>query len=120
MTLRHSSRAKFACLLLVLAGTLVMVNCGSSSSSSSSSTTTTTTPATNNSVALTVGFGPNGQAGGYYDGIFTTVSICQHGTSTCQVVDNVLVDTGFRRPAYPQLIFYHFSTELAGSRRGFH
>ena len=68
------------------------MNCGGGSSSSS--TTTTTTPSTNNSVALTVGFGPNGQAGGYYDGIFTTVSICQHGTTNCQVVDNVLVDTG--------------------------
>ena len=92
MTLRNFSGARLAFLFLVVAGALAIVNCGGGSSSSS--TTTTTTPSTNNSVALTVGFGPNGQAGGYYDGVFTTVSICQHGTSTCQVVDNVLVDTG--------------------------
>jgi hypothetical protein len=44
---------------------------------------------------LTVGFGPNGQAGGYVNGAYTTVTICVPGSTTnCQTVDNVLVDTG--------------------------
>jgi hypothetical protein len=95
MTLKNYLTAKFACLLLVMAGMLVLVSCGGGSSSSSSGTTTTTTPVVNNSVALTVGFGPNGQAGGYYNDITTTVTICPPGsTSNCQTVDNVLVDTG--------------------------
>jgi hypothetical protein len=47
-----------------------------------------------NTVAVTVGFGPNGQSGGYYDGVFTTVTVCQPGSTTCVTVPNVLVDTG--------------------------
>ena len=40
-------------------------------------------------------FGPNGQGGGYLNDITTTVTICQHGsTSNCQQIPNVLVDTG--------------------------
>ena len=47
-----------------------------------------------NTVPVTVSFGPNGQSGGYYDGIFTTVTVCEPGTTTCVPVPNVLVDTG--------------------------
>lgn len=47
-----------------------------------------------NTAAVSVNFGPEGQAGGYYDGIFTTVTVCQPGTTTCVSVPNVLVDTG--------------------------
>jgi hypothetical protein len=43
---------------------------------------------------MTVGFGPLGPSGGYVNGIFTSVTVCQHNTSNCQTVDNVLVDTG--------------------------
>ncbi|MGO8787917.1 MAG: DUF3443 family protein [Terriglobia bacterium] len=93
MTLKDSSAAMLARLLVVMMGMLVIVGCGGSNASSTS--TTTTTPATNNSTALTVNFGPNGQAGGYFNDITTTVTICQHGSTTnCQVVDKVLVDTG--------------------------
>ena len=49
---------------------------------------------TSNTVAVNVGFGPNGQSGGYYDGIFVTLNVCTPGTSTCVSVPNVLVDTG--------------------------
>ena len=43
---------------------------------------------------MTVGFGPLGQAGGYFNGIFTNITVCQPGTQTCATVNNVLVDTG--------------------------
>ena len=79
-------------LLIVATGLLLLVGCGGGSSTSTS--TTPTTPATNNTVPLTVGFGPNGQAGGYTNGVFTTVTVCAPNTSNCQVIDNVLVDTG--------------------------
>jgi hypothetical protein len=57
------------------------------------------TGATNtaNTVGVNIGFGPNGQSGQYYDGIFTTVMICEPGTpgtTPCATVQNVLVDTG--------------------------
>lgn len=50
-----------------------------------------------NSVPVTVNFGPNGftsTSNAYYNGIFTTVKVCEPGTSTCATVPNVLVDTG--------------------------
>jgi hypothetical protein len=44
---------------------------------------------------MTVGFGALGPAGGYVNGIWTTVTVCAPGSTTnCQTVDNVLVDTG--------------------------
>jgi Protein of unknown function (DUF3443)/Abnormal spindle-like microcephaly-assoc'd, ASPM-SPD-2-Hydin/Cep192 domain 4 len=56
---------------------------------------------TNNAADVNVNFGPNGPQGvptatsvGYYNGIFTTVTICAPGTTTCATVPNVLVDTG--------------------------
>jgi len=81
--------ARFFIGVMVL---VVLASCGGGSGGSS--TSTTITPATNNSVALTVGFGPNGQSSGITNGLFTTVTVCQHGTSNCATIPNVLVDTG--------------------------
>lgn len=54
-----------------------------------------------NNVAVNVNFGPNGTgpvtaaSSPYFNGIFTTVTVCQPGSTTnCQQVQNVLVDTG--------------------------
>ncbi|HEV2351872.1 MAG TPA: DUF3443 family protein [Terriglobia bacterium] len=54
-----------------------------------------------NAVDVNVNFGPNGNSGpptattsSYYNGIFTTVTICAPGTTTCATISNVLVDTG--------------------------
>lgn len=79
-------------LLIIAAGLLLLAGCGGGSSSST--TTTTTTPATTNTVDITASFGPNGQAFGYYNGVFTTVTVCQPSTSNCATIPNVLVDTG--------------------------
>jgi hypothetical protein len=57
----------------------------------------TGTSSGSNSVSVTVGFGPNGYsntADSYYNGIFTTVTVCEPGTATCIDVPNMLVDTG--------------------------
>src|ERR1700730_4439063 len=43
-----------------------------------------------NSAAIVVNAGP---AGNYANGLFTTVTICASGTSNCQAVSGVLVDT---------------------------
>ena len=55
----------------------------------------------NNSVAVNVNFGPDGNLGpptatssSYYNGIFTTVTVCVPGSTNCATIPNVLVDTG--------------------------
>ena len=72
-----------ACGILLFA-----VGCGGNSGSS---TTTTTTPSGSNVQAITVNAGP---AGDYANGAFTSVTVCVPGTSTCQTIEGVLVDTG--------------------------
>ena len=44
-----------------------------------------------NVVPITVNSGP---AGSYANGAFTSVTVCVPGTSTCQTIDGILVDTG--------------------------
>jgi len=62
--------------------------CGGSSGSSSS---TPPPPSASNVQAITVNAGP---AGFYANGAFTSVMVCVPGTSACQTVGGVLVDTG--------------------------
>ena len=76
------------CGLMVLAG-LAMASCGGSSGSGSGTTTTTTEAS--NQLAVTVSAGPNSNA---VNTLYTTVTICVPGTSTCQTIDNIQVDTG--------------------------
>ena len=47
--------------------------------------------ATQNTVTATVDGGP---APPYPNGVFTSVNICAPGTTTCQTIDHILVDTG--------------------------
>lgn len=84
---RHIRLAFFA---LSAAMALALASCGGGGSSSSSSTTPTPST-TANTQAVEVNSGP---VNDYVNGIFTTVTICQPGTSTCQSIPNVLVDTG--------------------------
>jgi hypothetical protein len=35
-----------------------------------------------------------GPANNYFNGAFTSVTVCAPGTSTCQTIDGILVDTG--------------------------
>jgi Protein of unknown function (DUF3443) len=96
MTLKKGSKASIGCFLVVMTGLIFLGSCGgSSSSSSSSSSSTPSSPAANNTAPITVGFGILGASGGYVNGAWTSVTVCEPGSTTnCQTIDNVLVDTG--------------------------
>jgi Protein of unknown function (DUF3443) len=69
-----------------------MVSCGGGGDGlgSSGSGPGTTTPA-NNVVSVTVSAGPSNNA---LNVLYTTVTVCLPGTSNCQTIDNIQVDTG--------------------------
>ena len=84
LTVLNRIPALAACGMLLFA-----VACGGGGSSTTP--TPTPTPTGSNVAALTVNAGP---AGNYANGAFTSVTVCTPGTSTCQTIDGVLVDTG--------------------------
>lgn len=69
---------------------------GSSTGVVSSGVTTTLPPAVNNVQPVVMDYGPilNGKSVGFNNSLYTTVTICVPGTTTCQSIDHVLVDTG--------------------------
>lgn len=83
----------FAAAIVVLM-VVGLAACGSGNSSTSE--TTTSSPPVNNTQTVIVDAGPtvNGQSIGDEDVLFTTVTICVPGTTTCQSIDHVAVDTG--------------------------
>ena len=76
-------------LLAVVTFATAAPTCGGSSSSPGSSSSTPA-PATNFQ-SIVVNAGP---ANNYFNGAFTTVTICVPGQSSCQTIDGMLVDTG--------------------------
>jgi hypothetical protein len=58
--------------------------------------TGSTPPPVNNTQAIVVDYGPtvNGQPAGYNNALYTSVVVCVPGTTTCQTIDHVLLDTG--------------------------
>ncbi len=78
------------CVVALSAALTLLTACGGSSSNSGGggggggSTV-------NNTQAIEVNLGP---ANNYPNGVFTTVTICAPGTSSCQNIPSVLVDTG--------------------------
>jgi hypothetical protein len=74
----------------VCAALLLVAACGGGSSSHSASPAPPH-PTGSNVQPITVNSGP---AGNYANGAFTSVTVCVPGTSTCQTIDGVLVDTG--------------------------
>jgi hypothetical protein len=67
-----------------------IVGCGGGSSKSNTATNAITTSGSN-VAAISVNLGPTGN---YPNGLFASVTVCVPGSSNCQTVDNVLVDTG--------------------------
>ena len=82
--------ARWALIGLVVLG---LVACGGGSSSPNSSTPVSLgNPSTGNNVmAVYVDLGPNGND---VNRLYTNITICQPGTSVCETIDHVLVDTG--------------------------
>jgi len=62
------------------------------------SASTTLTVTGSNTAPLLVNFGLNGNTGNpntnYYNGLFTSVTVCLPATPDCQIIPDVLVDTG--------------------------
>src|ERR1700723_1624120 len=83
LAIRNGIMTAAACGALLFAGA-----CGGGSSS----ITTQTPPPTGSNVATLTG--KAGPAGDYANGAFTSVTVCVPGTSTCQTINGVLVDTG--------------------------
>ncbi|HEY6338973.1 MAG TPA: DUF3443 domain-containing protein [Candidatus Sulfotelmatobacter sp.] len=81
MKFAHAIPMIAACGILLLAAA-----CGGRSSHPNKITTTGS-----NVQAIAVNSGP---AGNYANGAFTSVTVCAPGSSTCQTVDGILVDTG--------------------------
>ncbi len=82
---------------LVVGGMVLIAasGCGggssSTTSSSSGSSTTTTTSSVNNTLPVSVNGGPFNND---VDVMFASVTVCVHGTTTCQTIPDVAVDTG--------------------------
>ena len=93
MTPAHGSAAARGRPPAAVMGLLVLAGCSGGSSSSPTAAVGTTPVA--NTAPVTVGFGPLGPSGLYFNGIFTSVTVCAPGSTTnCQTIPNVLVDTG--------------------------
>lgn len=80
--------AKFIPITAIAGALLFSMGCGGGSSSAKTNTIATPTL---NVQPVTVNSGPDGN---YVNGPFTSVTVCAPGTSTCQTIDGVLVDTG--------------------------
>jgi len=57
-------------------------------------TVTVSTTQANNVQPITVDAGPEPQSFSDVDEAFTSVTVCVHGTSTCQTIDHIQIDTG--------------------------
>ena len=75
-------------IFVVASACTLSVGCGGGSSPSKNSAIT---QSGQNVAPITVNQGP---AGNYVNGAFASVTVCVPGTSTCQTIDGVLVDTG--------------------------
>jgi hypothetical protein len=101
-------------LALLTSAAAVVSACGGGSSSSSSPPPP---PATANVAAMTVDGGPvvNGMPIGTINQAYVTITVCVPGTSTCQNIDHVWVDTG---SAGLRLITSAFTSQLPATAQG--
>lgn len=87
------TRIRQALVFAAAAGALSLAGCGGTNSRSIIGPPPSSTP---NVVAIQVNTGPTAQAGDYpyTNGAFTSVTLCVPGTTTCQTIGGILVDTG--------------------------
>ena len=83
----RNARIFFSSSLAACVMCAFFVACGGGSSHNSNTITTSGA----NVAPITVNGGP---VGNYADAAFASVTVCVPGTSNCQTVDDVLVDTG--------------------------
>ncbi len=67
--------------------------CTGAGGNATGSATLTVSKVLNNSTQLLVDNGPSG-AGGAINTVYVSVTVCRPGTSICQTIDHVMVDTG--------------------------
>src|SRR5579863_1218484 len=94
-----------------------------SSTAGGSISVATTPPPINNTQPVLMDYGPivNGQFVGLNNTLYTTVIICVPGTTTCQSIDHVLVDTGstgLRIPASIVTLSLPFMTDASNNPIG--
>lgn len=87
MTRRRIARSLAAAAIALAAG--AAISCGGCGGCGSNNNGGGTPVA--NSVPVVSNLGINND---YADGVFTSVTVCAPGTSNCQTIDNILVDTG--------------------------
>jgi hypothetical protein len=80
--------------LLVMGSLAVAVGCGAGSGGGSRGGGGGGGGTSSNVQPITIDGGPTPTTLTYVDGLFTTVTVCVPGTSTCQTISHVLVDTG--------------------------
>ena len=117
---RDSAAVVVAAVLLM---TLAACSGGVSSGSIGTGVTTTPPPTINNVQPVLMDDGPvvNGQFVGFNNSVYTTVIICVPGTTTCQSIDHVLVDTGstgLRLPASVVTLSLPFATDTSNNPIG--
>jgi len=89
------SRVATATAVMLMNFTLCAYQNGEGSSTTRTSAAVATA-AVNNVQPVVVDYGPttSGHLAPYPNALFTTVTVCVPGTSTCQSIDHILVDTG--------------------------
>src|SRR5690348_5327521 len=87
MTSSNRTGLKIAGALTLISSIGLALACGGGSSSSKQNIT----PSGNNVATLSLN---SGITGNYANGVFTSVTVCVPGTSTCQTISDILVDTG--------------------------
>jgi len=85
----RNQRTFLISIFAVFAAVALLSGCGGGSSSTPPPNTIVSTG--NNVAPISVNGGPPGD---YDDAAFISVTVCVPGTSTCQTVNNILVDTG--------------------------
>jgi uncharacterized protein DUF3443 len=90
--LRSLARYSRNLRLAALAGLVsVAAGCGGGAAHNSSTTSAPVVASGSNVQPISVNSGP---AHNYANGVFTSVTVCVPGSSNCQTIDDVLVDTG--------------------------
>src|SRR5208283_403510 len=96
-TINNTSTAGFYTAPTAVPSPPTVVVTATSQADTSDSASTTLTLTASNSAPLFVNFGLNGNTGNpntaYYNGLFTTVTLCLPGNADCQTIPDILVDT---------------------------